>query len=76
MAATYFGFTFSNTNGNSRQRSCVRVYKDGVLFHEQFINKHNPLGYVRQHEKSKHRAAIKAACLANGMTEQEFNAVV
>lgn len=77
MSASYFGFTFSNTNSNSRQRSCVRVYKEGEgLIHTQYINKHSPLGYVREHPGSKHRAEIKAACLSHGMSEQEFESVM
>lgn len=77
MAASYFGFTFSNTNGNARQRSCVRVYKEGVgLIHEQYINCGNPLGYLRAKKRSKHKAAVKAACLKHGMTEAQFDSVM
>ena len=76
MSASYFGFTVSNTNGNKKQRSVVRVYNaKSEMIAEQFINKHNPLGYVRKHNGSKHRASLMEQCLAGGMTEKEFNAI-
>ena len=76
IATSYFGFSVSNTNGNSRQYSCVRVYNnDGKMIAEQLINKHNPLGYVRKYLGSKHRISLKTQCLSEGMTSEEFEAI-
>lgn len=76
MSVSYFGFTVSNTNSNKNQRSVVRVYNDkNEMIAEQFINKHNPLGYVRQCKRSKHKTALMSQCLAGGMTEHEFNLI-
>ena len=44
----------SNTNGNSRQRSCVRVYVNKTLICELFVNKHNPLKYLGTLKSSKY----------------------
>lgn len=74
MATSYFGFSVSNTNGNKRQRSVVRVYDEsGKMIAEQFINKHNPLAYVREHSTGRHYAELKQQCLTGGMTEKEFS---
>lgn len=76
MACSYFGFSVSNTNGNKNQRSAVRVYNsENKMIAEQFINKNNPLAYVRKYHGSKHKAALKTQCLEGGMTPQEFDAI-
>lgn len=76
MSRTYFGFSVSNTNGNSNQRSVVRVYNDkNEKIAEQFINKHNPLNYIRGLSRSKHLDSLKTQCLKGGMTESQFNGI-
>lgn len=76
MATSYFGFSVSNTNGNKTQRSVVRVYDEqGNKIAEQFINKRDPLGYIRKYAGSKHKSALREQCLANGMDEDIFYSI-
>lgn len=74
MTASYNGFTASNTNGNARQPSVVRVYNaDMKMIAEQHINKRNPLGYVRGCVKSKHIDQLWQQCKEGGMDAETFN---
>lgn len=77
MSVSYFGFLVSNTNCNSRQRSAVRVYdENNALIAEQFINKHNPLAYVRERSNSKHIDSLFEQCMSNSsMSVDEFNTI-
>jgi hypothetical protein len=77
MSSSNFGFSVSNTNGNSRQNSVVRVYdENSIMIAEQFINKRSPLSYVRGLTNSKHVDQLFEQCMSNSnMTAQEFNAI-
>jgi hypothetical protein len=69
-------YTISNTNGQNGSKCVVRVYRNGALIAEQFINKRNPLGYIRKHLGSKHRAELKQQCQVSGMTSGKFEDLI
>lgn len=43
----------TNTNSSGKNKSAVRVYVSGVLVSEMFVNKRNPLGYLKTLSASK-----------------------
>lgn len=66
------GYRVSNTNSNSKQKSVVRVYNaENKLIAEQFINKRNPLGYIKSHD-GRHRKELREQCIAGGMPASVF----
>lgn len=76
MAISYFGFDVSNTNGNKKYNSAIRVYNaKNEKIAEQFININNPVAYVRKCKKSKHIDQLREQCLAGGMSVEQFNSI-
>ena len=67
-------YRVSNTNTSSS--SVIRVYSDSTMIAEQYINKRNPLGYVRKHPGSKHLSELKSQCVGAGMTAAEFEGLI
>ena len=48
----------SNTNGNSNQHSCVRIYVNKICISELYVNKHDPLGYLNTLTASKYHIQL------------------
>lgn len=48
----------SNTNANGKAPSAVRIYTNGVLISQLFVNKHSPLTYLQTLSRSKHHAQL------------------
>lgn len=69
----------SNTNGNSRQPSCIRAYADGKKVAELLVNKRNPLGYLRSVRASKWHVSLceqlEAAMNAGSLTIEQANKI-
>ena len=69
-------FRVANTNANSYQKSVVRVYDaSNKMIAEQFINKNNPLGYIKEKTRSKHKRSLCEQCIKGGMTADEFTTI-
>lgn len=46
----------------------IRVYKDNQLIAEEFINKRNPLKYLRGLKRSKHLRSLERQLMSHGLT--------
>ena len=69
----------SNTNMSTDRKnsySCVRVYRNGALIALVKMNTLNPLGYIRQHKKSKYRIQLINQLVDKGVNFDTVSKIV